>query len=83
VFTNFQSNSSGCSLSAPGVATACAAAFTPTAGYSMTDAHLKVENLGFSFQGNFDLYLYSDNSGLPGSSLGLIGTGSARLRTVS
>jgi hypothetical protein len=81
VFTGFQSSSSsGCtvhSASGFGTTAACAAAFTPTADYSMTDAQVKVETLAEQINGNFDLFLYSDNGGLPGSSLGMIGTGNA------
>lgn len=78
VFTNFQSASpTGCTVPPTGNTVACAAAFTPSANYTMTDAQVEVETLIAPVNGNFDLFLYSNNSGVPGSSLGMIGTGIA------
>lgn len=48
-----------------------AQAFTPSADFSMTDAQLVIESPG---QG-VNLFLYSDNSGQPGSSIEQLATG--------
>jgi hypothetical protein len=77
VFTNFQSGgAAGCAARTILVPFACAAAFTPSANYIMTDAQVKVQAPAANF-GNFELDLYSNNAGLPSSSLGRIGTATA------
>ena len=50
-----------------------AAAFTPAANSTMNEARVKVFFTGFGFL-NFNLYLYSDSSGVPGSSQETLGT---------
>jgi hypothetical protein len=80
VFTNFKSGPFlGCAVdganSNEGVATACAAAFTPLADYLMTDVQVEVGGGAEAADPDFDFFLYSDNGGLPGSSLGEIGSG--------
>jgi hypothetical protein len=80
VFTDFQSGTSPVCAVVGGplgsIMAACAAAFTPSANYIMTDAQVKVKQNGAP-SGNFDLFLYSNSGGLPGSSLGTIGSGTA------
>ena len=54
-----------------------AAAFTPTANYTMTDAQVFVASVINPLPGrsSFDVYLYSDSGGAPGSPIERIGAG--------
>ncbi len=78
VFTDFQ-NSICCSTGAingGNSSQSVAAQFVPNANYTMLDAQVKVEEIGTAVP-TFNLFLYSDSGGAPGSSLGMIGGGSA------
>lgn len=78
IFTNFQS-SICCSLGVNNAGAnpqSLAGAFIPTGDYIMTDAQVKVEENGTEVP-TFNLAIYNDNGGVPGSSLGSLGTGTA------
>jgi len=78
VFTDFQS-SICCSLGVNNAGSSpqsLAGQFVPTANYTMLDAQVKVEENG-TFVPTFNLFLYSDSSGAPGTNLGMIGGGTA------
>src|SRR5690242_5872894 len=52
------------------------ASFTPTANYLMTDAQVMVfQVLGAGGDPYFNVSLFSDASGLPGSSIAMLGSG--------
>lgn len=55
------------------------ASFLSSATYTLTDAEVLV--VALSGQEDFNLYLYSDSSGLPGTDLGEIGSGAASSTT--
>ena len=78
VFTDFQATIC-CTLGVSnhgGSPQGLAGQFIPGANYIMTDAQVKVEENG-TFVPTFNLFLYSDLTGLPGVSLGAIGGGTA------
>jgi hypothetical protein len=78
VFTDFQ-NGICCSVGANNATAfpqSLAGQFVPNANYIMADAQVKVEESGTAVP-TFNLFLYSDNSGVPGASLGMIGGGTA------
>lgn len=78
VFTDFQGGIC-CSVgvnNSGGSPQSLAGQFIPGANYTMTDAQVKVEENG-TFVPTFNLALYTDSSGAPGSSIGSIGGGSA------
>ena len=57
-----------------------AVAFTPSNDYVLTDAQVKVNYINGN-NPDFNLWLYSDASNVPGSSLGMVGTGAATSST--
>jgi hypothetical protein len=78
VFTDFQAGIC-CSLGVNNVGLSpqsLAGQFTPNANYTMVDAQVKVEENGTQVP-TFNLFLYTDSGGAPGSSLGSIGGGTA------
>src|SRR5579859_6069766 len=74
VFSSIQGTNLGFTEVAGPFTTARGLAFTPTGNYVFQDAQLKVQATATP---NVDLYLYSDNGGLPGTLLETIGIGTA------
>jgi len=78
VFTNFQSGIGGIEdIENVGLnPQSLAANFIPNGDFTMTDAQVKVQENGTALA-TFNLSLFTDNGGLPGALIGVIGGGTA------